>query len=283
MQSKMAATAWLIALCFTISSAKAGSPFGLTAQADWGVNDYNNPDNDNNSNQSAGPSTATQITASVISPDGNAQSTARAKFDSLGAQASITPNLSLADYQLYASSVSHVYDQVTISGSNNGTVAFATFKLHVSGQLRQPEYVDPLNPDFTAITNANARLQIYSVSASISGQDGVNYNLSEGGPLIESFSDVLEVKLPFIVGSSLTYFAEIQSSAVTDHYIGSPGLAFESLFNQTATLSPIHLSGVTGPITITSAIGAQYLYSVPEPTTIGMLGGLVLAMSRRRR
>jgi hypothetical protein len=216
------------------------------------------------------------VSASVADPLDKANASGTANYGLLGVVAEMDPDVAGAYFDISAETTFR--DLLTITGTNSGATAIAYIRLNVKGEVRQPFVVT----EVTGYVYAEAQM---FASSSIAGDDANHtYTASGlGSPVINSFDDVVELTVPFIVGDMISLRADLNAYAQAYGLSVDPSeIKFSALFGNTAELLPIRLQGISNPV-IMAESGATYAFVVPEPNSIALLCSLMLAVSSRFR
>jgi hypothetical protein len=252
---------------YSVLSVLVVAPSASAAVRSWVTYRIADPVNGNRNDEVIRDAPIGPVNASIVDPvAGKARASGSAEHGRLGIMMEIDPDFGGT---AVAYSSTHFVDGLTIDGDNSGATATAIFRLHVDGVIRQPFIVSE------AIGFTDASID-FGIETDLDDDFKSRYYFAEGtgSPVINAFDEVVEISVPFTVGSRVSVFASLYGGAEGVLNVPPDVETFATLFNNTAKLLPIALRNVVNP-TITAESGTNYSF-VPEPSCMGMLALTVL-------
>ncbi len=212
-------------------------------------------------------------TLSVVHPLGKGYAFGAADFGLLRAKAMLDPDFP-TDQGSLAQTQTSFSDVLTISGSNNGSTASATFRLRATGSIRQPFYVSEVTGFATAYASLFAGTDLESGSS-----DGT-YDAQGTEPIFFTYDDTLVVTVQFTVGQPVTLVGRLDASAEAQGLTVGPDVYnFEADFFNNATLERIELAGVSDPV-VSAESGHDYPRTVSVMERDGSRASVALSQGR---
>lgn len=195
----------------------------------------------------------------LTEPNGKGQVSGSSAFGSLAVATRLDPDFQIEDNQVQEALASAGFsDTLTITGSNTGQPATATFRLRVRGVVRQPFFVS----EAIGTTGLNAELSASGPNGGDSDSRFYSPEPPEPNP-VQLVDDTLDVTVNFLVGETLVLNAGLSAESRADITVEASALDFEADFDgvdQGAVLEAIVLSGVASPA-ISASSGNAYSFT----------------------
>lgn len=215
----------------------------------------------------------------LTEPNGKGEVRGTASYGALAASTAMLLDFPVEDPQLHTANAEVRFsDSLTITGSNTGAPATATFRLRTRGYLQQPFFFSE------ATIGVQALVSLQASSPGGAQVDERSYAPEPPEPNPDLLvDDTLEVTLSFNVGDPIDLNAGLVLSIETNiTNIGPPTVQtiqadFDGV-DQGLQLESIALEGVDGA-SITAVSGATYAFtSTSSPVSVPLLGPMAVGL-----